>query len=385
MQRYSNSITALIALMPVFCFMPVAARGQPAEESLERLKTWLARAWEEAQALPSIDGASLRWRVEDRFVPPPAELDALRREVAGKPDHPKRPHLNIYERRLRDGPDVVHYELWLDGNDRWRLNTNFPPGFLDGGYIDTAWAPGRAWKLAPRGLTIAEPEPQTASAQTLLSSRSTFSAHVSKLLDGGMGVAGSMRLSHRAEPTLQGLHWSFIASSEPTATGVRRRVRYSGDWDPDMGRGFVRSVEVVESPSSTRPSWQIDSWIYDSTLQRHVASLVRYRAAGVDQQIVFEGAGAIPNGGMDALTRIPSPGGTDPIRGRVDPPAVRDHRSGATLIRDEEGRLRQVEVAGESLPLTSRGAPWRAIGVIALVATILTMGVLWWARRRSAS
>ena len=128
----------LLATLTAVLVVPSEAWGQTADDTLARLKSWLDRAWEEAQTLPSISDASLRWRVEDRFVPTQAELDALRKEVAGRPDHPKRPQLNIYERRLRDGPDVVHYELWLDGEDRWRLNTNFPPGFLDGGYIDTA-------------------------------------------------------------------------------------------------------------------------------------------------------------------------------------------------------------------------------------------------------
>ncbi|MCL4740593.1 MAG: hypothetical protein KJZ54_00155 [Phycisphaerales bacterium] len=377
--------TAFFATLTAILIVPPGARGQSADDTLERLESWLSRAWEEAQTLPSIPDASLRWRVEDRYVPTQAELDALRNEVAGRPDHPKRPQLNIYERRLRDGPDVVHYELWLDGETRWRLNTNFPPGFLDGGYIDTAWAPGSAWKLAPRGLTIAESSPETESAQTLLSSRSTFTSHVSRLLDGGMGVARTMRLTERAEPVLDGTRWSVVASSEPIASGVRRRVRFSGVWDRDADRGFVRAAEVIESPSNSQARWDIDSWIYDDTLGRHVATTIRYRADGVDQRIVFEGAGVIPKGGFDALTRTPRPGETDPIRGRVDPPAVRDHTRGTTLLRDEEGRLRQVEVAGESPSTKAEGGLWRGIGVAALVATLLVMGVLWLARRRIMS
>ena len=194
-----------------------------------------------------------------------------------------------------------------------------------------------------------------------------------------------MRLTTRDDPVLRGTRWSFVASSEPTASGVRRRVRYSGDWDQDADRGFVRAAEVIESPSKSQARWDIDSWLFDDTLGRHVASAIRYRAEGVDQRIVFEGAGVMPMGGFDALTRTPSPGATDPIRGRVDPPAVRDHARGTTLLRDEAGRLRQVEVAGESPSTMSEGAHWRSIGVVALVATLLIMGVLWLARRRFLS
>jgi len=354
-----------------------ALHGQsdPGTDVRAAVQRWLDAAWDEAQQLEAIDGFSIRWRIEDRYVPPPSELSAMKADLEDKPDHRDRWKLDVYLRRSREGPDIQRYELWIRGWNAWRINMTM----ADGNWWDKTWAPRRAWSLTPRALVISDPRLGTSATEPIVTNRSAFMPQLTLLLHGGLGLARTMGLTERAPVEASDEDWSFTAETGgPVPPEERMRVRFSGRWDASLGRGFVEDVRVVQSPSNARSRWRIEGWALDEAIGRHVASRVHYTAPGFDRLIIYEGSQADPPGGFAALTALPEPGGSDVIRGEIDPPAVQDLRSGETRVRDAAGRITVTKNDGQ--PQLARRTPWRWIGIVLLAAVVITVVLA--ARRR---
>jgi hypothetical protein len=192
-----------------------------------------------------------------------------------------------------------------------------------------------------------------------------------------------MQLTEREPAELTGLKWSFVASMGPPLPEEQRlRVRFAGRWDEGLERGFVENVEVVRSPTSTPSRWQIEDWVYDDGIERHVATQIHYTAPGFDRLIVYEGSEPDPPGGFRALTAVPTPGKEDVVRGRVDPPHVRDLRTGEVRVRDAvSGEVVTRREPAASDRVDSEGSLWRWIGIV-LLGLVITLVILAARQRR---
>lgn len=342
-----------------------------------RVQTWVDEEWERSQRLPELPGASLRWRIEDRYVPTASELEAIRREVANRPDHPDRELLARSERRLANGPDICRYELWLREPDAWRVCKDLP-----GGFWDTTLAGGSAWMLSTKALSLGDPVEDKRSGGAYVSERSGFSTDVSCLITGGFGLGG-VKGAERSACELNGDRWEFTATTPASTKGSEPRiVRFVGHWDGEVGRWFTILAEVVgDSPPTQRSRWEFQDWQWNEPHQRYVAGTVRFVSKQLDRLIVFEGSRPEPDGGFDALTRVPEEGGVDVLRGEVRPPIIQDRRSGLTRTRQPDGSWTETRMERSGGETDRAGSAWRWVGLGALLVLAAIGAVLWRAKR----
>lgn len=109
----SLACISLLAVGPAFAHTP----GAP--PTFEQVQAWVTEEWNRAQEYPPVDGLQIRYSKEiPEPVPSAAELEQMRRTVAGKPAHPLRSTLAEYERIIREGPKKETYTVWSEGEGR---------------------------------------------------------------------------------------------------------------------------------------------------------------------------------------------------------------------------------------------------------------------------
>lgn len=111
------------------------------------LTTWVQQQRLAAEIGVQHEYVHASWRAEHVYVPPIAQLRAMQQAVANRPDHPDRDDLVRFERRLRQGPDTEHFDVWLGSRGSFRRN------FVgaNGQYEDISVQSRRSWAYSQTG------------------------------------------------------------------------------------------------------------------------------------------------------------------------------------------------------------------------------------------
>jgi hypothetical protein len=300
-----------------------------------RVEKWRDAAWRDSTRLPSLRGG-FACHIEYLLVPPDDELNQLRAEVPGKPEHPRKAELEQFEERLRGTPTIQRFVVYSAGDDRWRCCLD-----LGGVWIDSAVNRGLGWTLSRDDLNIFSLADDRQEGRDPRSERNLFATPLSRLMDGGFGECARGGLLP-GPMEVRGDRWTFRAATPPLSEGAAPafQVVFSGRWDEGLERGFVDELNMMMEPiyrdgfgSSIRfANWQVDPelgvWIAGSVESR-------FPDGRLDARYVFDGAAAIGEGGIDAILALPTPGSVDPVRGPATFRSIFDHRDASVkILRD---------------------------------------------------
>lgn len=353
----------------LFAASSTVAVGQ-IDVSPQHVEAWLKRELQAAAAIPAWPGFSIRWRSEDPLTLSPKDIDALRSEVAGKPEHPRRHELEAAERMLRTGaPYVMRFELFSTPEGAWRFNSTYVDAKT---FTDVTLTNGTAWKLSPMAIELFGDAPSADRRRSLAGERYVFVPMLASLLYGSLDRAAFSKLEI-GDLRIDGSRWSATASRR---SGTPLVLGYEGRWDPQAGRGFVERYTIVRNPSA--PTFEgtgerFEEWEFHPEPGVWAAKRAVLTKPGgeVWRVHVFEGFAPLPAGGHDAVFAAPSPGGADVVRGPIPTNVeVGDHARAVVTRMNEQGQLTEAPLPGAR---ESARWGWNTVGLSLLA--LLSFGV----------
>jgi hypothetical protein len=279
--------------------------------------------------------------VEYHVVPPEAELEQLRRDVASRPEHPLKGQLAEYEKR-RLGEWTTHrFTYFAESDERWRICME-----LFGAYQDSAVRGREAWQLDATHLRLFDLTRLGESSAVDPRRKSTvFKNHVSQLLDGGFAVGSGMGL-RVADVRVKGDAWTFRANdAERPGAPASYEVRYEGRWDAAAGRGFCERM-TLPSADMYQDGWgtvcELEGWRFDEVLGAWAASRAtsRFPDGRVDATVVRESSVSLPPDGMEGVLREPKPAAIDTVRGKVAVRFIENFRDLSVSEATEAGTMK---------------------------------------------
>jgi len=357
-----NNRVAALGLLAVLLWGAPSAVGQTAAEVERWFRQELARA---ATPLAGLKNIQLTYRVEKPSELTAAELAEVQREIAGKPDHPKRMIAERSERRLRDGDETERYTLYLRSPDEWRVGHDY----LGTKYFDCAAVPGLVWGFSNGQLTLLDPAGGFPPARDYRELGITPKNDVARLRFGGLDLAHRWGLQITSASPQDG-RWRLLASND---VGVE--LEFIVEWPAEVGRGFVRSVRPIKlSPNNGAVSnSEFDGWTFrrelgDWTAEKEHRTLNGRRLSAT----VLESVHVITDAQVTELLAPPAINGTDPVRGPVTVSSVFDYRPAEqkmTVIRDGSTLVEPLRAQGPGGP-DSRYVSWLGWGVLAVLVAL---------------
>lgn len=354
----------------------------------ERLIAWLDAEAAAAQDPEFLRGKVISYRLHYGFVPTAAEVEQIRRQVEGKPDHPLRHELERMERRLRDGQDRKVVRCVRFDATRWRIATE---ELSLGQTIDDAADGNLNWALSsvPGQLLIADKDsPEGFSSRFMLFDVGP-GVRLSTLIFSGAHCWGAWSRRHVSQ-TIEGDRWTAaIATFSPEGERSSEYV-FEGRYDEGKGVPIVikrRPSDAFAPGDDFKDVIEFSGHQWNEPLRRFVPSTVVIHNDPTEGglRIEFLGATEISEREFSELTKPPVPGREDPWRQGVVIKTVLD-------TRPSVGRYEAVDAGGGRSLISRLSAPpeedqtsWRWAGWAALSAVFTVFVVLVWRRRSQAS
>jgi len=356
-------------------FIAPASLAQEGDGERAAVWEWLERAWREAPtSLDAFAGHVVRYRTEwhnGRLSR--TEIDRLKREVEGKPDHPARRRIEVAERRLRSGPDTTDCEIWVGPDGQWRKAET--PHYNEAlSRTDRVVTPGHMWTMTSQHLSIFHPrrgeippgqDPRLTESNTLYELSGMMHGHVGYGWRVGETLASLRR---------DGGDW--IASSESdNGTSIVYRLR----WDERLDRCFVESRTIVDAHEDFHDQigqeHRYDDWAYDENVEKWIASVTgRYDGAGVlEHRVVWEGMEPLADGKFRELAKIPEIDGADSETGPVTVSKVYDYRPSGLSVT---ARTADGELAETPMPGAEPRSLLRILGVVSIVGLLVLFAIV---------
>jgi len=332
--------------------------------STQEVQRWLDAEVERSREYPAIVGLVVEF---DQLYHPKvtqAELEALRIEIQGKPDHPARREMASHERRLATGPDRKSWKVWLLTTERWRVNgsNEFPTGIP---FVDYGRDGNDAWVLMDDSMVVIDADKPPPN-RNYSREESLVRMHLDEFLYAGLGqTRGEAAFSHLA---IEGDRWS-VRRTVTLAPESEVVVELAGRWDADAERGFVERRTLIASPfGAPGRRWDFSGWRHEPLLKSWVCGRVDEIAPDgrPHESFVWRGVAPVTAQEVEALIAVPDPLGEDPVRGIVKVRAVSDFRAKAMTFTalDDEG-------ASESRSLTTsaprQNIQWMGWALAALI------------------
>ena len=300
--------------------LAAAAHGQESG-SLE----WFRAEWKAAEKVGPPEGYYIDYSIMTRVPGDEAELARLAAIIEGKPDHPLRRTHDELKAQIEIGPKTTRYRLWYGGPSRWRLSMTYPL-HLPAGYecAEIAYDGPRSWWMTPKELRLldARRPPENRDPAALISA---LPHYVSDWLAMGFS-SGPLGITPVSSVVRDGV-WEATTTS---ATG-QRVWRYRGRVEGDRIVADNRELIVAEDDPTVvgyRSTWS--EWLYIDAVGRWAAARVdRFDADGVAYMTtVLHEIRPLTPGELNPLLPLPTPDGTDPIRGPVTFTSIVDYGSG---------------------------------------------------------
>lgn len=340
-------------------------------EVQDQVQAWFMREWEAARAFPENLEQPLDFTYEVRllYVPPPAQLEAMRKQVEGLPDHPLRIELAMYERRLQQSSPPYIYRAMIGGPTQWRLAIEGMAG--PGMYADVGRDRNAAWSLAPQQLNVAIADPPTTGYE-YAESIDNITGAARTLLYQGIGIGPPGQPTEPPRISVSGRTWAAEVGYKDWST-----FRYEGEWDADTKRGTVLRTTVIHSdtyPEDVGFGTEYGGHVDDPTLERRIATVAtRYRPdSRVEREHRLRSVEWSTQAQLTLAARVPSLDRPDPIRGALTVDSIYDHRPDApSWVRSPDTS----EMVQTYAP-TQRYRHLRLLGWVVLGVFVVTLVVL---------
>lgn len=363
-------VSALILSIPAY----TSAQNFPTHE---QVAAWFAEEWRRATSPVDLQDCVIHWRSVLAYVPPAAELAKMRAAVAGKPEHPDRHLIAMFEDRLKNGPTTISKHFCADGHRGWR----FGETYSSGKYCDTVATPNKAWQLFPPTLKLLDASKLGSRdpEQDVTQLESTFLPEVGLLLFGGLSY-GKVSNLEPGPITLDGAKWSVDAGlkgEHPPQTDFA--MRFYGHWDSAKNRGFVDGTEIIRSgfaPQTIGDSWTISDWQLFEEANLHAAKSAVYRRSNgvLDRSLTLVGINRI-DGGFNAAIAVPSRDEPDVFRGIPLFTSMADYRTRTVSDTTPEGVINTRPLGG--LPPPPGRATLDVVGYVILFGLLFATVVMW--------
>jgi hypothetical protein len=309
----------------------------------------------------------------------PEEVARLRREASGKPDHPLWQKIAVYERRLRNGPDVTRIQMFAQDAEHWRCN--FTMTYLDDTYWDRGVTPDVTWSLTDGQLAIIDPDHQIPQGRDYARGLSSLRRQIGWFCYGGLDYLSRLQ------------EWKVHGTAEPHAWiihGVHRggaEYEYHVRWREDLSRFVVESRVLAASPSRPESVGErilFQDWTFDKVLGEPVSRVVT-RVSAADKpthEYHLEAFEPLGQSDLDRLLQVPDVAREDPVRGSLTVTSVYDYRPDKKQVTriSAEGSMQQRLVVPEQHTETW----WRTAGWILLSLLIIVFLGLWLRNHRGA-
>ncbi|MBX3402480.1 MAG: hypothetical protein KF699_03610 [Phycisphaeraceae bacterium] len=316
MQRVTLTILVMLITVP-----PCAGQAD-ADRRYESPQQWFDAEWERAGRKPEWEWISIKWTQEDRWVPPQAEINRIRRDIAGKPDHPERLVLADLEKRLMGEFQVGEFAIWF--GERGSLRFNHHSRTEPGDYFDRTITPQSVWGLTPRGLALLDPD-SSEPGYNFVAAAVGAEFIYSQFVDGGLGAL------RRAEVPKGSLKQSGDSLVIDCRGGPRiADARVFARWDTALARGFIERIDIRwGSEKSAGGTLHVSGWTLDSVLNCWAASEVHSVPMGQAAGLLWKRGVTelVTRDRFADLCRVPSADGADVIRGPATFMVIEDRRS----------------------------------------------------------
>lgn len=338
-----------------------------AQTNADEVRAWVRAQWAAADSpLDGIAGNMIDFRLWEAPKLTKEQIAELEKLVEGKPDHPARREIATGKRQLASGGDVRRYRVWANSSTEFRISEDTP--YVEALYIDVARAAGVRWMMVPVQLQVGD----EGSGPGI-----NINPYVGSLLNyfrfGGLNRGRAIELKLE-EIEVGGMSWIAMARSKKTGL----ESRFSGRWDPVAGRGFVeRSVTLKcpAMPEAVGEERRFDNWARSEQLGEWLAGTIEERTKDgvVKIRYTLDGVTPYTPAEFEALTRVPSVDGEDPVRGVTTYKSVYDYRPGASAMSQRRGEDQTVPViapvpAESSIWLRYTGWGVLSIAIVVLVA-----------------
>lgn len=350
---------------------------------------WLKSEFERASQVPVLGTMRVQIVKEAHWHPPEAEIARLLAEIEGRPDHPKRPEVLEYQRRLQGKPTTTKFTIWIPDAKSWRSSEDsssatLPPGF----YQDFCSANKESFTLRADLLSIQQPlDNQSPDAHSLRGIDARAFRMASIPLFGYLRPATFGKASLE-DITCEGDRWQAVARIRSPSGVLEMETRIEGEWSESGARGFHRKSVVVSQsrgePSSLGQTVEVGPWERQEGSDQWVCRGVRISNARGELEEVYrvEAALAVSDSEVRSVLRAPREG-VDAFRGAVQPGVIVDRVKGQLTDTSPTGD----RVVASLPPTTSSGAPkvpvWQWVGWGTLGCVIVSVVLVRLARRQS--
>ncbi|MDX2119076.1 MAG: hypothetical protein SFY96_12925 [Planctomycetota bacterium] len=332
----------------------------------------------------ALKDVKIEWTVEDYAVPSADELARMRQEVAGHPAHPSRKQLEIYERRIKSGPDKNVYAAWFSKDGWARINQSYGVGE----YIDVVIGPDTAWELVGGTLLNVFDPKNWPEGRKLGPIVPNIKLELGGFTLGGLSIrAGSAPLVLRDFSFGKDSRWRVVGVN----TEHKLKIAYEGLWQTLEKSGFCDAAEVLESgpsPKDRGRRWEFVDWNrYEATNATVCSSGEEFTPTGKTvRKWRLDSIAPCAAGELSKVMRAPTLGEkSDAVRGALALAAVHDFSSGseAVLLTNEpDGQTRKTP---ESDPPTNRVLSQLQIVTIASSALLIGTAIVVRMRRSAPS
>jgi hypothetical protein len=307
------------------------------------------------------------------YVPTQERLNEIRQIVKDKPEHPLRSELREGElRRANPAPMVTEMTVYaLDG--QWRVCYGAPTSKT---YMDLAWGNSAAFEISNQRLLVTAPSPSAKKADYFGQIKSDFTHRLVAILTVEVGESTD-RFGGKL-PELAGTRWAFnhrrpLESGDGTIT-----FQISGGWDPATNTGTIESFRsVIDRTDGSQRVWlaKAESFRYEPSIDLQLPRKVtRFHEDGRPDTIyeLISIRKTSPEE-MAKVLEVPSPNGTDAIRGKLQFAQIEDYRD-SIAVPVAAGMPAPPNAAKKESSLRWLG--WAAAGglLVALVALRLRRG-----------
>lgn len=350
-----------------------------AQDDSAALRAWTRSMVERLLVSPAPQGTLTRYTVSMPASATQAQVEQWRREIQGKPDHPRRGDYETQSRRLAQGPDIMTGRLaWWD-RDTARLGTESPWMDQKRSYVDTGVLGGvDRWVKTPVSLIAADP--QTPHPANIDYGYDKIVRSAAETL-AGLASGGLVGVSIDPETIEARRDGDGYVLSGRHASGKLRfeaRAKWHGD-RAEITRVTIRRTENDRVYRSLAASgWrELVGWGWCAT------TLTRTDEDGSVQSISIQDVEPIDRPSVELLAAVPRVGDADPWRGAWKPERVDDFRSSSptrtTIAQDGSELVRPVVFDLNRSPL--RWAGW----VSGAAASSLVAGIWYYRRRHGGS
>lgn len=372
--------TSVLAICASLMTNPSLVAAQSAASPSEAtVMEWVKAEWARSADPLALPGMQIDIDTIENYPPvDPAKLEAMRREVEGHPDHPKRWEIQQIEHEAATSGKIGKNSLWLWSTNNWRANSTSPLG----SFFDVVVTPDVAWQLNPTQLQIYDPG-ATRPGQDPAAFRFTWANLICVLHFGGFNGDTPVSLAPVSVHKV-GDRWSMEAKG---SNGLI--IKYLLKWDATNNRAFVE--EYFDSiPSDTTHDEDrrvvLSDWKKIGPKGLWFASRATFTTTqGFTSRIMnLSQISECSNEQFAALTAVPTPAGTDPARGTPTFKSVYDYRPNVARATELHGDT-QRDFAIAPIQRPTSATTWRLYGWAVLAIAVVCLVSIRYARRSRRS